>query len=375
VNPAQRAADAPHADAPGPRFVGQVLTATAVAIGLLLLVALLWIAREVVLLLFAGLLFAVLLRSAGSLLRDYTPLGDRSAVAIALGLLVGFAVLAGWLAGPGVIDEVRDLQSGLTRSVSDVRAQLEGTRLGEFMSNHSPEMSEDDYQKIWSRVGGLSASALGALGSLIVVLLVGVFFAFNPGLYIAGLLRMLPLQRRPRASQVIDGIGHTLRWWMVGQLISMAVLWLSTWLMLSLLGVPLAFILGLLTGLLTFIPYLGPLIALVPIALVAFLESPSLALLVIGMYFVIQNLEANVLMPLVFQRLVHLPAALTVSSQLLMGTLAGLIGIVLATPLLAVLLVLIQRLYVEDVLGDSMERPAIDGGDDASGGSGDRDTG
>jgi predicted PurR-regulated permease PerM len=337
-----------------------VLTATAVVIGLLLLIALLWITREVILLLFAGLLLAVLLHAASTLLCRVTPLGGRSGVAVALLLLLGLALLTGWLAGPGVVEEVRELQSGLMKSVDDLRQQFAETRFGEFVSNNTPEINDEDYQQIWTRIGGISATALGAVGSFLLVLFVGVFLAFNPGLYVSGLLRLLPLQRRQRALQVIGIIGHDLRWWMIGQLISMLVLWLSTWLMLYLLGVPLAFILGLLTGLLTFIPYLGPLIALVPIALVAFMESPTLALLVIALYLVIQNLEANVLMPLVFQRLVHLPPALTIASQLLMGTLAGLIGVMLATPLLAVVLVLIQRLYVEDVLGDSMEQPAIE---------------
>jgi predicted PurR-regulated permease PerM len=353
-------AQAPHAEPPSPAYVGKVLTATSVAVGLLVLLMLLWLAREVVLLMFAGLLIAVLLRGAGMYLSRATALGDRTAVAIVLVVGLAAAGMTGWLVGPGIVVEVKQLQAGMIQSVEDLRSEWADTRTGQLVARHMPDINEDDYQAIWTRIGGISATALGAIGSLMIVLFVGIFFAFNPGLYVSGMLRLLPIPRRARALQVMEALGTTLRWWLIGQLISMLVLWLSTWLMLWLLGVPLAFILGLLTGLLTFVPYIGPIIALIPIALVAFMESPTLAVTVIAFYLVIQNIEANLLMPLVFQRLVHLPPALTLASQILMATLVGALGVVLATPLLAVVMVLVAKLYVEDVLGDSMEQPSIE---------------
>jgi predicted PurR-regulated permease PerM len=350
---------AAHSTPPGPAFVGRVLTTTAIVIALLLLVLLLWVGREVVLMMFAGLLLAVLLRFASNALSHYTGLGDRLSISLVLLLVVTLAVLAGMFAGPGIVEEVKQLQSGLGESVRDVREQVQQTRIGAWVTENAPEMNDDEYRQMWSRLGGFSATAVGALSGFMIVLFVGVFFAFNPGLYLSGMLRLFPVPRRARIREVAEQITVTLRWWLAGQLISMVFLWLSTWLALHLLGVPLAFILGLLTGLLTFIPYIGPLIAIIPIAMVAFLESPTLALTAVGVYFVIQNVEANVLMPLVFQRLVHLPPALTIAAQILMGTLAGIIGVVLATPLLAVVMVLIRTLYVEDVLRDDMDRPAL----------------
>jgi predicted PurR-regulated permease PerM len=344
---------------PGPAFVGRVLTTTSIVIALLLLVALLWVGREVLLMMFAGLLLAVLLRFASNALSHYTGLGDRLSISLVLLLTVTLALLAALLAGPGIADELKELQSGLGESVHDVREQIEGTRIGSWVAEHAPEMSDDEYRQMWSRVGGFSATAFGILSGVMIVMFVGVFFAFNPGLYLSGMLRLVPVPRRARIKEVAEQVTVTLRWWLAGQLISMVFLWLTTWLALYLLGVPMAFILGLLTGLLTFIPYIGPLIAIIPIAMVAFVESPTLALTAVAVYFVIQNVDANVLMPLVFQRLVHLPPALTIAAQILMGTLAGVIGVVLATPLLAVVLVLVRTLYVEDVLRDDLDRPAL----------------
>ena len=354
---------------PGPAYVGRVLTSTAIVLGTLVLLLLLWTAREVVLLLFGGLLLAVLLRFAGNALARRSGLGDSAAVAIVLAGFVGLLVAAGWLLGPGIVDEVRELQSGLGRSIGELRERLDAHPVGASLVESLPgngngdDDGGDGYQALWQRVGGITATALGALSAATIVLFVGIFFAFNPGLYLAGMLRLVPVPRRARLHDVLEQISSTLRWWLAGQLISMLFLWLSTWLALYLLGVPMAFILGLLTGLLTFIPYLGPLLAIVPIALVALVESPMLALTATAVFFVIQAVESNVLMPLVFQRLVHLPPALTIAAQVVMGTLGGLIGVALATPLLAVVLVMVRTLYVEDVLRDDLDRPALPAAD------------
>jgi predicted PurR-regulated permease PerM len=142
--------------------------------------------------------------------------------------------------------------------------------------------------------------------------------------------------------------------------ISMVFLAVSTWIALALLGVPLALMLAVLTGLMTFIPYLGPLVAAVPIILVAFVDSPTLALTAGVTYFLIQAVESNVLMPLVYQRTVHLPAALTLVAEIALGALMGLPGFIMATPLAAVILVAVRMLYVRDTLGDDLEQPVAE---------------
>lgn len=342
---------------PMPSLTGRAFTVTAVVIVSVLLVLVLWRAMEVLLLMFAALLIAVLLRFMSGTISRNTPLNDTWALSLVLALLLGFSAAAIWAVGPEVAVEFQALGAGLAESFEDLNDRLRGNALGAWALDNMPSFDPEQAQELWSRIGGIGATVLGALTGFLIVLFVGVFFAYNPKLYVEGLIRLVPLARRARAAEVLKRLGTTLRWWLLGQLISMVMLWLSTWLVLYLLGVPLAFILGLLTGLLTFIPYLGPLIALIPIAMVSFLHSPVTGLMAVGAFLVIQNIEGNVLMPIVFEKTVSIPPALTVISQILMASLMGMLGVLLATPLLAVGLVLVRMLYVEDTLGDSLDEP------------------
>ena len=335
----------------------RAFTVTGVVIISVLVVLVLWRAMEVLLLMFAAVLVAVLLRFMSGTISRRTGLGETWSLSLVLVLLLGALTAAVWVIGPAVAVQVQELSAGMSESIEDLEELMRRNELGSWLLDNLPEVSLGEAQQLWSRIGGIGATVVGAIGAFFVTLFVGIFFAYNPRLYIEGLLRLVPLRRRARAAEVLERLGSTLRWWLVGQLISMAFLWLSTWLVLHLLGVPLAFTLGLLTGLLTFIPYLGPLIALFPIAMVAFLHSPALGLMAVAAYLVIQNIEGNVMMPIVFEKTVSLPPALTVVSQILMASLMGMLGVLLATPLLAVGMVLVQMLYVEDTLGDSLEQP------------------
>jgi predicted PurR-regulated permease PerM len=194
-------------------------------------------------------------------------------------------------------------------------------------------------------------AALGALVNAAIVLSVGLCLAADPRLYKSGLLRLLPPERRPRAREVLTQLGSTLRRWLVGRLVLMFVNAALTWAGLSLLGVPLALTLGLLAGLLNFVPNVGPVIAGVPAVLIALTESPQQAMYVLLLYVALQSVDSYIFTPLVQKRTVELPPALTITAQVLLGVLLGTFGVVFATPLMAAALVLVRMLYVEDVLG------------------------
>jgi predicted PurR-regulated permease PerM len=151
-------------------------------------------------------------------------------------------------------------------------------------------------------------------------------------------------------------LGHTLRWWLVGRIAGMIVVGFLTWIGLLLLGVPLSFTLATLAAILDFVPNIGPIIAAVPAVLVGLTESPMTGLYVALLYFAIQTLEGTLMTPLIEQRTVSLAPVLLLSAQLIMGVLFGVLGLLLATPFLVVLVIIIQRLYIEDVLGDSVEQ-------------------
>jgi predicted PurR-regulated permease PerM len=209
-------------------------------------------------------------------------------------------------------------------------------------------------QDLLSQVTGLFSRTLNAITNFVLILFIGLYLAVTPDLYVGGLVGLVPVGRRSRARQVIQAAGHTLRWWLVGRIFSMIVIGVLSVLGLWLIGVPLALVLGLLAGLLGFIPILGPILALVPPLLLALSNSPQQALYVVLLYGGIQIVESYFLTPMVQQRAVSLPPVLTISSQLILGLLFGFMGIAMAPPLAAMGMVLVQMLYVEDTLGDQL---------------------
>jgi predicted PurR-regulated permease PerM len=223
---------------------------------------------------------------------------------------------------------------------------------GQRLVDGLPSMSTFTRGENISRVTSLFSSGFGGLFSLVVIGFTGVYLAFDPQLYRRGLLRLAPKSTRARMGEVLDALGTTLRGWLVSQAFSMVVVGTATTIGLWLLGTPLALALGLIAFLFTFVPYVGPIAAAVPALLVAFTVSPTHALYVGLLYFGVQMVEGNLLTPLVQQRMVKLPPALTIVSQVLMGILLGTPGVVFATPLAACAQVLVKKLYVEDVLGD-----------------------
>lgn len=316
----------------------------------IVLLYLLWQIADVLLLIFAAILLAVFLRGLSHLLSKYSPLSDRVAFPVVIGLLVLVLIGGGVLLAPHIINQVQQL-SGLWQEL-DQQLQQSGW-LQRLLAQTPPiEQLVSTGGNVLSQVGDAFASTLDILIAFVVILFVGVFVAINPSLYINGAVKLIPVNRRSRARQVIHAIGHTLRWWLIGRATSMMVVGLLTALGLWLLGLPSALLLGLLTGLLTFVPTIGSTLAIVPPFLLGLSDSFITAIYVVIFYLAIQLVESYMITPLVQRQTVSLPPALTVTAQVLMGVLAGALGVAMATPLAAVILVLVRMLYIEDSLGD-----------------------
>src|SRR5690606_3065588 len=214
-----------------------------------------------------------------------------------------------------------------------------------------------------SGVGGIFTQTIGAVGNFFLVILLAIYLASEPRFYAEGFTKLFPVEVRPRAAEVLNDIGDTLRWWLVGKAGSMLFIGILTWIGLSIIGVPLALTLGLLAGLLSFIPNFGPIISAIPAILLAFIESPVKAVYVAALFIGIQLIESNIVTPIIERETVELPPALTVVFQIALSIILGGLGLVLATPLLAVVMVLIQKVYVEGVLGDTnIDESLKDGG-------------
>jgi len=189
---------------------------------------------------------------------------------------------------------------------------------------------------------------------VLLALFIAIYIATEPELYHRGLMHLFPHRARGRAGEVLTQIASVLRKWLVTQLIAMLVLAVVWAIALSVLGVKAALALAVIAGILEFVPTIGPTMAVIPALAMAALDSPGKALSVLIVYLVIQGFEANVLIPMLMNRRISLPPALTIVTQALMTLAFGFLGLMVAVPLLAAVLVPIKLLYVEDVVGDSV---------------------
>ena len=331
-----------------------------VAVAVVIVLVLLWYAIDVVLLAFIGVLAAILLRAPADWLSTRFGLHERWSLA-----LVGFTALvlvgiAGAVFGQGIAVQALALVDRIPEIVATLKEQLGESELGArvvALAESSGLFAGGDGTQFLGRGLGLIGSTFGAIANVLIVLFCAVFWAAQPRPYVDGLLFLVPRKRRERMREVLDQIGHVLRRWLVGQSLIAVCVALLTGLGLALLGAPFPFALALLAGLMEFVPYIGPFVAAIPAILVAFSEAPQLALYV-GLLFVgIQLTESCVLAPLVQHRAVYLPPAVILFAQVVMGVMVGALGVAVATPLAAAIMVAVSMLYVEDALGDANAKP------------------
>jgi predicted PurR-regulated permease PerM len=343
--------------------LGGFLARVGIITVLVLILLLMWYAVNVLLLIFAGILLAVFLRGLSSRVSGYTGLPEGwSLAAVIIVILLTFSGLAWWLA-PSVVEQAGELRRALPESIKKGEAWLSQYGLGRQIIERMPTLEEamPNGSEAFSRITGIFSSTLTAIANFVIITFVGIYLAVDGRAYTNGLVRLFPLNKRERASEVLDELGFTLWWWLLGKFAAMIIVGAATWLALTILGVPLALTLGLLAGLLDFIPNIGPFIAGIPAVLIALTISPTTALYVLVFYFIIQSLESYVLTPILQQKTVKLPPALTIVAQVLLGVLVGGLGLILATPLAAVVFVLVRMLYIEDTLGEAVVKPSEEG--------------
>ena len=335
-------------------FARRVCVAVAIAVLAVLVLALLWAATDVLLLLFAAVLVACFFRGLANVFSEYTRVPVGWSLAIVATLLIGVTTLIVWALAPHVASQVDELSRGVALSVQQLRNELLQYEWGRRLLAEVPGVAElAGRGNLLGRVTGIFSSTLGIIANTVLVICLGLYLAVAPCAYLAGMVRLFPKHRRPRMTEVLNCVGETLRRWLVGRAILMVVNGVATATGLWLLGIPLALTLGTIAGLLNFVPNIGPIIAGVPAVLIAWTLGPMPALYVLLLYVVLQSLDGYLLTPLIQQRTVSLAPALTIAAQVLFGVLAGTMGLLLATPITAATLVLVRKLYLEDVLGDA----------------------
>lgn len=348
-------------DAPTRRgFVAQAMLFYGIGALFVLAGYLLAYSHQFLLLLFASILLGIVLYDGSRKIAVKFHLPHYPALALLVAMIALIAVLVGWLIAPQIAQQTQQLYREIPSAIERFESYLEQFGWFNAMMGGTPSFEKlmSNASGMLSKAGVLFSGTLGVIGNALIIMFVGIYLAAQPRLYVEGFVTLFPLHKRARTRQVMSELGDTLAQWMLGKLASMVIIGIATALGLSLLDVPLALILGVIAGVLDFIPYIGPLMAAVPAMLLALSESPVLGLYVGLLFIGLQILEGYIVLPLIERKTVALPPALTISMQVLLGSLYGLSGIALATPLAAVIAVLVVMLYVQDVLGDPVRTPA-----------------
>lgn len=333
------------------QFFRRTLLVAAVTVMTGVLLTLIWYAGDVFLLMFGGVLFAVLLRAPTNWLIAHTPLKEGIALALSLIALVGGLIGMVYVFAFPLAEQLGNLIETLPQAMGRMRSWLREYEWARPLQPIVDELSRVRLDRLsLGRATWIISSTAAALGGVLVVMFIGIYLAAQPRLYQRGFMHLLPRKRRPRAYEVLDEIGISLRRWLVARLATMTLVGIASGLGLWWLGVPFAFTLGVLSGLLEFVPYIGPILAAIVPLLIAFNLDPELALYVLLLYIFIQGLEGYLLTPLVEQHTVSLPPALVIFATILLAALAGPVGVVLASPLTASCIVAVKLLYVEDVV-------------------------
>ena len=325
-----------------------------IAVAVVVILVLLWYAIDVVLLAFVGVLAAILLRAPADWLSERFGWREGWSLALVGAVLLGVLIVGGVLFGRGILAQALALVDRIPEIVEGFRQELGKSDVGKrlvALADTSGMFSSGGVQ-VLGRGLGLIGSTFGVVANVMIVAFFAVFMAAQPHMYVEGALHLFARKKRERMREVLYEIGRVLRRWLVGQTALAVCVAILTGTGLILLGAPFPFALALLAGLMEFVPYIGPFLAAIPAVMVGFTNGPDLALYIGALFIGVQLVESYVLAPLVQQRAVHLPPAAILFAQVLMGAIVGGLGVAVATPLAAAVMVAVGMLYVEDALGD-----------------------
>lgn len=331
---------------------------TPVYIVIAALALIVWYAHDAVLMVFAGTLLALILRGASEFVarKTHVPVvWSVGLTAIAGFIFIGLAVAA---LGNAVATQIAALRDTLPAAIRNVVQDLRTTAAGIWIANNLANASTivPDAEHLLTRAGGILSGALGGVVAVVIIIFVSIAGALEPEQYVNGFVQLFPANRRARIRSVIVEIGTTLRTWLAARLLTMTVTATLVTLGLTILHVPLAVALGVLAGALAFVPNIGAFIAAAPAVILAFVQSTNAALAVAAMYAIVHVIDDFLVAPVVERQVVKLPPILTLVAQIVLGMAAGAMGVMLAAPLVAISIVVVRRLWVEDVadpgLGD-----------------------
>ncbi|KQS47996.1 MULTISPECIES: AI-2E family transporter [unclassified Sphingomonas] len=322
-------------------FLRKELKRATIWLGLACMIALLIVLVQPLLIIFAGVVFAALLDGGVRLLGRVLPIGRGWRLLIVVLLTFAFLVGTFVLTGVQVTEQVTQLRSTLESQANRFTGYLtsQGLMPGASDVNGIVKQALGSVGRVTSWVG----SAIGAITSMFMILILGLFIAMDPGTYSRGLQWMVPLDLRPEFARTLVKMGATLRRLLAGRLLGMAVEGVASGIALAVGGVPMAMLLGIIAGILAFIPNVGAIVTGVLMVAVGFSAGVDTGYWAIGTYLVVQTIDGYVIVPMVAKRTVDLPPALTLGAQILASALFGILGLALADPMTAMLKTALER--------------------------------
>ena len=357
--------------------VGSAARYTLVVLGILVVTLFIWQIKNALLMAFAGVILAIVLGGLAAIIQKYTPLNRIwsliSVGSILLILIVGF----GFLFGSQIASEFDELTQKLPQQITELRDTVREWPMGDLIvgsentadtqtgQNVGKTESEEGMESdVPEGAGGMlvdfGVSFVGMLSNFVLIIMVGIFFAINPTLYKKGIVLLFPKSKSERIHEALDTAGNALWHWVTGQFVAMIFVGVTVTIGLMIIGVPLAIVLGFIAMVSDFVPIIGPIFALIPALLLALSDSPQTALYTALLYLVVQQIEGNLITPLIQKKMVSIPPALIILSVVAFGLVFGITGVILATPLAVIAMVFVGMFYVQDVLGKDVNIPGKD---------------
>lgn len=321
---------------------------------MVILIFILKAAFNVLLMIFAGSLIAVYFHGFADLIKRRLRIERKWCMMLSVGLTFALVGLLFWFLGAKISDQAGNMAKELPELVTQAEAKLKGSALGRKVLY---SISGNNSQKLMNSFQQIFRTSFGVIGDFYIILFMGIFFTIDPNIYKNGVLKLVHPQSRSRASEIMDRISLTLKNWLKGMLIAMVLIAVLSFTGLFIIGVPMALALAVMAGILNFIPNFGPLIAMIPAVLIGLTVSINTAIAIACIYLAVQAIESNIVTPMIQNAMIKIPPALIIISQVLFGTLTGGLGVILATPLLAVILVLVDELYVRKIERDEKIMP------------------
>jgi predicted PurR-regulated permease PerM len=316
-----------------------------VAIVALLVVAILItrVAFNVLLMVLAGILISVYFHGLGDMIQRRTKWSRKICMTISVGGSFLIIALLFWFMGTKIQGQIEVLSDTLPNTVNNVKAKLGESSIGRKILEYSNKNSD----KMFMTAQRFFSTSFGVLGNIYIILFLSIFFTAQPSLYKDGIIKLMPPNKRNLAKCVIDRVSLALKGWLKGMMLSMVLIFIMIGTGLTIMGIPVALVLALIVGILKLIPNFGSLAAMIPGVLLALTVSVNTAIATALLYMISQTIVSNIVTPLIQKRMINTPPALTIIAQVIMGSLCGALGVILAVPLLAILIILVDELYVK----------------------------